>query len=217
MLFACFVVKKCMLSYLIPGITYGFAAAVSPGPLSMYLMSQAVSAGWRRALPAAFSPLISDGPVCILVLTILSRAPLSFMPYMRLLGGAFIIYLAFGAWRSWREFDSSGAAPVRSGSKNLLKAAVVNWLNPNLYVGWGVILGPMVLSGWRQAPAKGVALIIGFYTAIIATMIVMVILFAAAGAIGRKVRKNLIGISSLALAGLGLYQLWLGVSGLIAY
>jgi threonine/homoserine/homoserine lactone efflux protein len=201
-----------MFSYLIPGITYGFAAAVSPGPLSMYLISQAVTVGWRRTLPAAFSPLISDGPVCVLVLAVLSRVPLGFVQYLRLLGGVFILYLAFGAWKSWREFDTRDAVPVQSGSNNLLKAAIVNWLNPNLYIGWGVILGPMVLSGWRQTPAKGVALVVGFYTTIIATMIAMIILFGAAGTLGPKVRKNLIGISSIGLACLGLYQFGLGVS-----
>jgi threonine/homoserine/homoserine lactone efflux protein len=178
----------------------------------MYLISQAVTVGWRRTLPAAFSPLISDGPVSVLVLLVLSRAPLGLVQYLRLLGGAFIVYLAFGAWKSWREFNTLDAVPVQSGSNNLLKAAIVNWLNPNLYIGWGVILGPMVLSGWRQAPAKGVALVLGFYMTIIATMIAMIVLFSAAGTLGPRVRKSLIGLSAIALAGLGFYQFWLGVS-----
>ena len=72
-----------MLAYLISGVTYGFAAAVSPGPLSMYLMSQAVSKGWRKAMPVAFSPLITDGPVAVLVLAILSRVPSSLVSCLR--------------------------------------------------------------------------------------------------------------------------------------
>jgi hypothetical protein len=42
----------------------------------------------------------------------------------------------------------------------------------------------------------------------------MVLLFSAAKTLGSQVRKNLIGLSSIALAGLGLYQLWLGLSAL---
>ena len=57
-----------MIAYLILGMTYAFAAAVEPGPLQTYLISQTLSHGWRRTLPAAFSPLISDGPVIALVL-----------------------------------------------------------------------------------------------------------------------------------------------------
>ena len=64
-----------MFAYLILGMTYAFAAAVQPGPLQSYLISQTLSHGWRRTLPAAFSPLISDGPVIALALLVLSRVP----------------------------------------------------------------------------------------------------------------------------------------------
>ena len=205
-----------MFSSLIPGITYGFAAAVTPGPLSMYLISQAITAGWRRALPVAFSPLISDGPVAVLVLAILSQVPSTVVQYLRVPGGVFIFYLAFGAWKSWRAFDAENANLHQSVSNNLWKAAVVNWLNPNMYLGWSIILGPIVLSGWRKSMATGIALLLGFYITMIATMIGMVILFAAARTLGPKVRKSLIGLSSIGLACLGIYQLWLGISALRA-
>ena len=42
-----------MPTYLILGMTYAFAAAVQPGPLQTYLISQTLSHGWRRTLPAA--------------------------------------------------------------------------------------------------------------------------------------------------------------------
>jgi len=205
-----------MFSSLITGITYGFAAAVTPGPLSMYLISQAITAGWRRTLPVAFSPLISDGPVAVLVLAMLSQVPSNVVQYLRVPGGVFIFYLAFGAWKSWRSLDAENANPIQSGSNNLWKAAVVNWLNPNMYLGWSIILGPIVLSGWRKSMAIGIALLLGFYITMIATMIGMIILFAAARTLGPKVRKSLIGLSSIGLACLGIYQLWLGISALRA-
>ena len=52
-----------MLLYLILGFALAFAAAVQPGPIQAYLVTQALSHGWRRTLPAAFSPLVSDGPI----------------------------------------------------------------------------------------------------------------------------------------------------------
>ena len=203
-----------MLAYLISGVTYGFAAAVSPGPLSMYLMSQAVSRGWRKALPVAFSPLITDGPVAILVLALLSQVPTSLVSYLRVLGGALILYLAYEAWKSWRSFNTEDSVAAATASNSLLKAVLINWLNPNLYIGWSVILGPIVLSGWHRAPANGVAVVVGFYATIVVVMTGMVLLFSAAKTLGPQIRKNLIGLSSIALAGLGLYQLWLGLSTL---
>lgn len=203
-----------MLAYLISGVTYGFAAAVSPGPLSMYLMSQAVSRGWRKALPVAFSPLITDGPVAVLVLALLSQVPTSLVSYLRVLGGALILYLAYEAWKSWRSFNSEDSVAAATASNSLLKAVLINWLNPNLYIGWSVILGPIVLSGWHRAPANGVAVVVGFYATIVVVMTGMVLLFSAAKTLRPRIRKDLIGLSSIALAGLGLYHLWLGLSTL---
>jgi threonine/homoserine/homoserine lactone efflux protein len=201
-----------MFADVMPAILYGFAAAVTPGPLSTFLLSQAVTAGWKRTLPATFSPLLSDGPVALLVLGILSQVPSSLVRYLRLLGGAFILYLAFEAWNSWRYFQAQDETAGDGRQNNLLKAAVVNWLNPNVYIAWSIVLGPMVLHGWRKAPLIGIVLLAGFYMTMIATMIAMVTVFASAGALGPKIRKSLIGASSIALAALGIYQLWLGVS-----
>jgi len=205
-----------MLAYLMPGMAYGFAAAVTPGPLSMYLLSQAVIVGWRRTLPAAFSPLISDGPVAVLVLTVLCRVPDGLVHYLRLFGGMFILYLALGAWKSWRAADAGNPIHFESSPNSFLKAAIVNWLNPNPYLGWSTFLGPMVLSGWRKSPANGTVLVFGFYTTMIAAMMGMILLFAAARSLGPQVRRSLIGLSSIALACLGFYQLWLGMSALHA-
>ena len=205
-----------MLAYLISGVTYGFAAAVSPGPLSMFLLSHAVRKGWKKTLPAAFAPLISDIPVAILVLAVLSQVPPALVTYLRIPGGLLLLYLAFETFRSWRDSTAEKADAVGSGQNSLLRAALINWLNPNPYIGWSIILGPMVLGGWRNSPSRGVAVILGFYATIVSVMIGMIFLFSAARNLGPKVRKNLIALSSLALAGLGVYQLWLGGSALLA-
>ena len=201
-----------MVSYVIPGVAYGFAAAVTPGPLSLYLISRAVAVGWRRTLPAAFAPLVSDGPVMVLVLALLGQAPRNFVHYLRIPGGAFILYLAYEACKSWRAFAAGTENPVAPPPRanSLWKAALVNWFNPNLYLGWSIILGPMVLSGWHESPAKGIAFVLGFYLTIIGTMIGIILLFASARSFGPKLRKILIGLAAMALFCLGLYQLGLG-------
>jgi threonine/homoserine/homoserine lactone efflux protein len=205
-----------MLANLLSGIAIGFAAAVTPGPLSMYLLSQAASNGWRRALPVAFAPLISDGPIAVLVLSVLSQIPPDLVLYLRILGGTFILYLAFEAWKSWRDPGLEAAAGAASGSNSLVKAVFVNWLNPNPYLGWSIILGPMILSAWRDSRINGLVLLCGFYITMILVMMGMVILFAAAGTLGPRARRSLIGLSCAALTCLGLYELWLGGSSIVS-
>jgi threonine/homoserine/homoserine lactone efflux protein len=205
-----------MLPNLLSGIAYGFAAAVTPGPLSTYLISKAVSSGWRRAMPVAFAPLISDGPIAALILTLLSQVPAELVFYLRLLGGLFILYLAFEARKSWLASTSEHVVPAEPGINSLLKAACINWLNPNPYLGWSIFLGPMILSAWRVSSMNGIVLILGFYLTMIALMIGMILLFAAAGVLGPRVRQSLIGLSAIALACIGFYQLWMGGAAILS-
>jgi threonine/homoserine/homoserine lactone efflux protein len=203
-----------MAVYLILGITYGFAAAVQPGPLSTYLISQTLRFGWRRALPGVLAPLISDGPIALLALVVLSNVPAGLVVWLRVVGGVFVLYLAVGAWKAWREYDERGPRADESSRQSVMKAVTVNVLNPNPYLGWSTVLGPLLLKGWHEAPARGVALVAGFYTAIIATMAGLVVVFQVARGSGPRVNRVMIAVSAAALACFGLWQLWLAAMAL---
>ena len=199
-----------MLPYLILGITYAFAAAVQPGPLQTYLISQTLTHGWRRTLPAAFSPLVSDGPIILLVLLVLTRVPAWMAQVLRLAGGVFVLYLAWGAAKAWRAYDAQHMAPAPS---SLLRAALVNVLNPNPYISWSLVLGPLLLKGWRETPSHGVALLAGFYGTMVLALAATIALFAASRNLGPRVTRLLIGLSSVALACFGCYLLFSSAGG----
>ena len=197
-----------MLSYLVIGMTYAFAAALQPGPLQAYTVAQTLSHGWRRALPAAFSPLLSDGPIIALVLLVLSRLPAWLIPAVRLAGGVLLLVFALLAARTWWSFDAGGAAPGRAKPRSLLGATAVNLMNPGPYLGWSLIMGPLLLKGWRESPANGIALLAGFYGVMVASIAAIIVLAGAARGLGPRANRAMIGLSALALAGLGAWQLW---------
>jgi threonine/homoserine/homoserine lactone efflux protein len=203
-----------MLAYFIQGITFGFAAAVQPGPFQTYLISQTVSHGWKRALPAVLAPLLSDGPIIALVLLVLSRVPELAVQILRLIGGGFVIYLAVGAFKTWRNFAGQAAA-AGEGPKSVIQAALVNLLSPNPYLFWSLVGGPILIAGWRLNPLNSVAMLVGFYFLLIGSMAAIVVLIGTTGKLGPKFNRALLGISALALLGLGLYQISLGVMGLV--
>lgn len=199
-----------MLNYLIFGITYAFAAGVQPGPLQTYIISQSLKKGWRSTLPAAFAPVISDIPIVILILFLLNSVPDNFIILLRIGGGLFLLYLGYRAYKSWKEFDAEDTATKESGKQTLFSAVVVNILNPNPYLGWSLIMGPLFLEGWRIEPINGIAILIGFYLTLIITLAATIILFTFARKFGPKVSKILLGLSSLVLFAFGIYQLWIG-------
>jgi threonine/homoserine/homoserine lactone efflux protein len=200
-----------MWVYLIQGMGYGFAAAVQPGPFQAYLISQMLSHGWRRTLPAALAPLISDGPIILLTLVVLSYVPVWFQRFLYIAGGLFLLYLAYGAFVAWRNFDERGVATPSAGRQSAIRAAMMNALSPGPYLYWSLVTGPILLAGWRQAPVNGIGFLVSFYAALVLTLIAIIVVFGTARRFGPKVNRVLVGVSAIALAGFGMYQLWLGL------
>jgi threonine/homoserine/homoserine lactone efflux protein len=202
-----------VIVYLIQGIGYGFAAAVQPGPFQTYIISQTLNSGWRRTLPAALAPLVSDGPIIVLVLLVLSQIPSWVERVLYVAGGLFILILALNAFRGWRDFDLGAGENNQSGGQSLIKAAMMNVLSPGPYIFWSLVTGPILLAGWREAPANGLGLLAGFYLAMIFSLGGIIAVFATARQLGPKVNRTLLGISAIALVCFGLYQLWRGFWG----
>jgi threonine/homoserine/homoserine lactone efflux protein len=199
--------------YIIQGIGYGFAAAVQPGPFQTYIISQTLNSGWRRTLPAAFAPLVSDGPIIVLVLLVLSQVPDWFQRALYVAGGLFILFLALNAFRGWRNYEPEGAGSSQSSGQSLFKATMMNVLSPGPYIFWSLVTGPILLAGWRQAPTNGLGLLAGFYLAMILSLGGIITVFATARRLGPRVNRTLLGISAVALFGFGLFQLWRGFLG----
>lgn len=120
-----------MWLYIVQGIGYGFAAAVQPGPFQTYLISQTFTRGWKRTLPAALAPLISDGPIIALRLLVLSQVPLWLQRFLYIAGGLFVMYLAYGAYNAWKTFDPNIPSTQTGIQQSVFKAALINILNPN--------------------------------------------------------------------------------------
>lgn len=203
-----------MLGYVVQGIGYGFAAAVQPGPFQTYITAQALNNGWRNTLPAAVAPLISDGPIVALVLLVLSQVPEWMQRFLYVASGLFILYLAVNAFIGWRNFDPAGAAAIPSRRQSVFRAAMMNVLSPGPYIYWSLVTGPILLAGWREAPTNGIGFLAGFYAALTVSLAGIIILFGTARHLGPKVNRAMLAMSVVALACFGVYQLWLGMSGL---
>jgi threonine/homoserine/homoserine lactone efflux protein len=200
-----------MLPFLFQGLTLGFAAGAQPGPFQAYLISQTLSQGWRRAWIAAFAPLLSDGPIVALVLLALSQVPDWFQRVLQIVGGTFVLYLAWGAFKAWKSFTPEEETSPQNGPQSLLRAALMNALSPGPYLFWSLVIGPLIVTAWRESPSNALSIMLAFYFAMIGLNIGVVILFGQAARFGNRVRKAMLGFSVVALAGFGAYQLWQGI------
>jgi threonine/homoserine/homoserine lactone efflux protein len=202
-----------MWLYILQGIGYGFAAAAQPGPFQTYLISQSLIRGWRRSLPAALAPLISDGPIIALCLFVLSQVPDWFQRFLYIAGGSFVLYLAHGAYKTWRKFDPSIPSGETGTANSVWKAVLTNALSPGPYIFWSLVTGPILLRGWRETSLHGIGFLAGFYVTLISGLAFIVLIFGTARELGPKVNRALLGISAIALFCFGIYQLWQGIKG----
>jgi threonine/homoserine/homoserine lactone efflux protein len=203
-----------LLIYLTEGLAFGLPAAAQPGPFQAYLLAQTMRNGWRRTLPAALAPLLSDGPIILLVLLILTRLPDFALRGIQLAGGVFILYLAWRAFQTWRTADFTLAEPEPAGAQqSILEAALMNFLNPNPFLFWGLVGGPLLLESWRTNPLYALVFLLGFYGTLIGGFVLFIYLFGTARRLGPRVSKALTLVSALALFVFGIYQVVQGILG----
>jgi len=196
-----------MIENILFGSSYAFACAIQPGPLQAFLLSQVALKGWRRTLPAAFAPILSDGPIAVLVLLVLRRLPVGMERFLQAAGGFLLLYLAWAAFSQTGTKTGEPHVEEDSTPRTVLQAVAVNILNPNPYLGWTLVLGPKMLSAWAQSRGHAVALAASFYGTMVLTLAAIILLFGATRFLGTRSRRVLLVLSASALALLGIFQL----------
>lgn len=190
--------------FLFQGLALGLTAAASPGPFQAFLISKTLSGGWRQGAPIAFAPLISDGPIILAILLVLNQLPGTFLRFVSLAGGLFVLYLAWSLWKQWRvEADQGISLKENTAGGGLWRGVLMNALSPGPYTFWMLVNGPLLLSALRQSWWHGGAFLLGFYGTLIGGMLGIAALFHQARRLGPKVIRALSLGSILILIFLG--------------
>lgn len=196
-----------MIEYMVIGGGFAFAAAVQPGPLQAFLLSKVASVGWKRTLPAAVAPLISDGPIAVLILVLLHNVAHGLESFLRGAGGVVLLYFAAKAFLEWRNARHGTMSEGSSAPRTLMQAVAVNIVNPGPYIGWSLILGPLVIQQWAAHPENAVALIASFYLVIVLCLALFILILGTTSFLGPRGRRFLLLASSIAMMGLGIYSI----------
>jgi threonine/homoserine/homoserine lactone efflux protein len=201
-----------MLKYFFLGSGFAFAAAVQPGPLLAFLFSRVAVGGWRHTLPAAFAPLISDGPIAILVLFVISRFGSGFVNILKAAGGILLVYFAAKTLSTWRQEKRGAALRAPSAPETLFQAVAVNLVNPGPYLGWSLVLGPLAIEAWKKSCGHAMILVASFYVSMILTLSLVIILFGTTAFLGPQGKRALMLSSSALLACIGVYQIFSAIN-----
>lgn len=204
-----------MLSFFAQGAAIGLTAAGTPGPLLTFLISRSLSGGWRQGALVALAPLISDPLIVVTILLLLDQVPPGFLLVISLVGGLYVLYLAWGLLKQWRRGSPELAEVESNPPGNLRKAILMNFLSPGPYAFWTLVNGPILLSSLKESIWYGIAFLLGFYGVFIGGMVVLAIIFSQARRLGPKVVRILLLASIIILTVFGIVLVYRGVTGLI--
>ena len=156
------------------GIVFGLAAGLSPGPLITLVVSETLKNGRKEGIEVAVAPLISEPPIIVFVLIILSKVAGNsiLMAMISLLGACYLAYLGLSNLKA-------NVKPSRDRlekSRSLLKGVTTNLLNPNAYMFWLTIGGPRILEGAGVNVSAAILFVLGFYGTLVGSKITVAVI-----------------------------------------
>ena len=202
-----------MLTFLALGAGIGLVAGVSPGPVLTLVVAETLKGGWLRGAAVAAGPLLADGPIVVLALTVLAQLPTGVVPVITLLGGVFLVYLAITVGLNSRRatLPHGRRLSVRGGFATGLLA---RGLSPHPYLFWFLVGGPTLIEADRSGWWTAAAFLVGYYSTVVGSNVgLALVLHRWMGLLSDRVYRGVLGVSSLILAVYGATLLGQGLAG----
>lgn len=162
------------IEYLAMGSFLGLAAGTSPGPLLAVTISETLQHGKWEGIKVAVSPLITDLPIILAVLFVLSHLTSSdlFVGIIAFFGASYLIYSGIESLKIKKD-----SIELNSGKKDALKKGViVNFGNPHPYVFWLSIGGPIIFKSLSIHIWATILFITGFYLLLVGSKVIVALI-----------------------------------------
>jgi threonine/homoserine/homoserine lactone efflux protein len=197
-------------AYFLQGLALGFGSGISPGPFLALVIAASLRGGFRNGAIVALSPLITDAPIIVVCVTVLSKAPSGGVAALSIAGAGVLSWYAYEAFRDARTASLSamrvGATSVQPASHALRQGVIANFLNPSPWMFWITIGGPLLAAAWQHGVVASAAFLLPFYGLLVGSKV------AIAGAVGAgRSRLSDVGYRRL-LTGAGLLLVGLALS-----
>ena len=162
------------IEYFVMGSFLGLAAGTSPGPLLAVTISETLQHGKWEGVKVAVSPLITDLPIILSVLFVLSHLTSSnfIIGIIAFFGAAYLIYSGIESLKIKKdsvEFDVEKKDALKKG-------IIVNFGNPHPYIFWISIGGPIILKSLNTHVSATILFIAGFYIFLVGSKVVVALI-----------------------------------------
>ena len=148
-----------MNEFVISAFVFGVTAGFKPGPLGIVVIQQTLEHGLKNGLKASLAPIVTDGPIIIAALLVLTQfKDISlFIGSLNLVGGLYLLWLSLKIIRI-KEINISKSL---GATKSLEAAIKVNLLSPNPYLFWFTVGGTYLVIGTKTQSVVFIIVSIG--------------------------------------------------------
>ena len=201
------------------GAGLGLTAGLSPGPLMTLLLAESLRGGWPAGFRVSLAPLVTDTVLVGLALLVAAPLPPWGIAVISVIGGFILMWMGWGTMRSRPVEPMVGAQPSGGAvaGNPLGKAIATNIMNPQAFIFWLTVGGPVLRDAYAGAGVSGPLTFMGAFLAVIIS-INLILAFSISR--GRHLLKGpgyqwTLRGAGLILMILGVTRLWAGVSALI--
>ena len=200
------------MTELLAGLSLGLGAGISPGPLLALVVTTTLERGFAAGSRVAVAPLLTDAPIIVLTVAVVSSVPDGVLQALGVCGG--LVVAGMGLWTVVTARRPVAGAEHVAPSVDLWRGVVVNVLSPHPWIFWIGVGAPLLVSSWRDAPARGIAFLAGFYLLLVGSKVVIAWLVARAGhRLGQTARTRLLVVGGLLLVVGGGVLVWEAATG----
>jgi|TARA_B100001540_G_scaffold125946_1_gene112383 threonine/homoserine/homoserine lactone efflux protein len=194
-----------ILGLAIAGATLGLVEGIKPGPLLTMVIRETLSGGLRAGLWTAAAPIFTDGP--LVIFSLFAAAWVATNPSallaITLAGAIFLAQMGYECF-GLEPPNMNEDAPPPTGS--FLRGVITNLLNPNVYIFWFLIGGPLMASAADEEILAPIAYAITFLVTIMLTKAAIAYaIHRASGNISATVYRRLLSICGLVMMGFSIY------------
>jgi len=149
----------------------GLSAGLSPGPLLTLVVTETLRYGLGAGIKTALAPLITDLPIILLSLFVLTRFASSpgILGILSLCGAIVVFSIGLQTVRKPTPEEVNKANP----GLPIVKGSVVNLLNPHPYLFWFTVGGPLVVEASKSGKAVVVGFFVVFYTCLVGSKVLL--------------------------------------------
>ena len=161
---------------------------ISPGTGVLYTLAAGLSRGSRASIVAAFGCTLGIVPHMVAAIlglaALLHTSALAFQTF-KWLGVAYLLYMAWGAWRERGALRVERQIGARSAIKVTIEGILINILNPKLSIFFFAFL-PQFVSADEAQPLARMLELSGVF------MLMTLVVFAVYGLFAASVRNQII-------------------------